>query len=113
MASGVEAQIHRTFNLILSKNSLINLEIKFNYCIVNPIFIMHHLIKNVKRFSSYIEKINARQVLDSRGLPTVEAEVITNLGQFRAIVPSGASTGQYEALELRDNLKAFHGKSVQ
>jgi enolase len=51
------------------------------------------MLKNVRRFGSYIEKITARQLLDSRGHPTVEAEVTTNLGVFRAIVPSGASTG--------------------
>lgn len=54
-------------------------------------------------FSSNIQKIIGRQVLDSRGNPTVEAELKTNRGIFRAIVPSGASTGKYEAVELRDN----------
>ena len=50
-----------------------------------------------------IEKIHAREVLDSRGNPTVEVEVETEAGAFgRAIVPSGASTGVHEALELRD-----------
>ena len=53
---------------------------------------------------SVITDIHAREVLDSRGNPTVEAEVYTELGGFgRAIVPSGASTGSREALELRDN----------
>ena len=47
--------------------------------------------------------IYAREVLDSRGNPTVEVEVLTETGAFgRAIVPSGASTGEYEAVELRD-----------
>jgi len=73
---------------------------------------MNRLLKKIKMFSSHIEKIHARQVLDSRGFPTVEAEVLTNHGVFRAIVPSGASTGQYEALELRDNQKDYHGKTV-
>ncbi|HLC36813.1 MAG TPA: phosphopyruvate hydratase [archaeon] len=59
-----------------------------------------------------IEKINARMVFDSRGNPTVEAEVHTKKGFSRAIVPSGASTGSHEALELRDKEKAFHGKGV-
>ncbi len=57
-----------------------------------------------------ISNIKARQVLDSRGNPTVEAEVILNNGAFgRAIVPSGASTGSGEALELRDGDPARYG----
>ncbi|MGL9687283.1 MAG: phosphopyruvate hydratase [Candidatus Phytoplasma sp. TWB_XP] len=63
---------------------------------------------------SYIESILAREVLDSRGNPTVEVEVYTESGAFgRAIVPSGASTGQHEAVELRDgDAKRFLGKGV-
>lgn len=62
----------------------------------------------------YIESILAREVLDSRGNPTVEVEVYTESGAFgRAIVPSGASTGQHEAVELRDgDAKRFLGKGV-
>lgn len=53
---------------------------------------------------SYIAKIFARQILDSRGNPTIEVDVLTSNGQFgRAAVPSGASTGVHEAVELRDN----------
>ncbi|MBS3057539.1 MAG: phosphopyruvate hydratase [Candidatus Diapherotrites archaeon] len=63
--------------------------------------------------SSKILSIKARQVFDSRGNPTVEAVVHTADGMFNAIVPSGASTGKYEALELRDRGKAFHGLGVQ
>jgi enolase len=60
-----------------------------------------------------ITKIFARQIFDSRGNPTVEVDLTTDLGLFRAAVPSGASTGIYEALELRDNDKTqYHGKSV-
>jgi len=59
-----------------------------------------------------ILKILARQVLDSRGSPTVESEVLTSKGGFSAMVPSGASTGEREALELRDGGKAYMGKSV-
>jgi len=59
-----------------------------------------------------IEKVLGRQVLDSRGNPTVEVDVFTGCGFGRAIVPSGASTGSHEALELRDNDKRFGGKSV-
>lgn len=74
---------------------------------------MQRLVKGLRGcFSSYIEKIQARQILDSRGLPTVEVDLTTNHGLFRAMVPSGASTGSYEALELRDGDKSFHGKSV-
>ncbi|HET6566420.1 MAG TPA: phosphopyruvate hydratase [Rhodothermales bacterium] len=63
---------------------------------------------------SYIEDIIARQILDSRGNPTVEVDVITTDGaRGRAAVPSGASTGEHEAVELRDNDKAVYlGKSV-
>ena len=61
-----------------------------------------------------ISKIFAREVLDSRGNPTVEVEVFTDSGAFgRAIVPSGASTGEHEAIELRDGDKArYLGKGV-
>ncbi len=63
---------------------------------------------------SIIEQIQAREVLDSRGNPTVEVEVTLADGAFgRAIVPSGASTGEHEALELRDGDKGrFGGKGV-
>ena len=58
--------------------------------------------------------VRARQILDSRGNPTLEAEVRTNGGIGRGAVPSGASTGEYEAIELRDADKArYLGKSVQ
>ncbi len=60
-----------------------------------------------------ITDVYARQVLDSRGNPTVEVEVHTESGAFgRAIVPSGASTGEYEAVELRDGGSAWMGKGV-
>ncbi len=59
-----------------------------------------------------IERIHARQVLDSRGNPTVEAEVSTSNGFGRALVPSGASTGTLEAVELRDGDEAYGGKGV-
>ena len=62
--------------------------------------------------SSTIERVHARQVLDSRGNPTVEAEVFTSDGFGRAIVPSGASTGTLEAVELRDGDDAYGGKGV-
>lgn len=62
-----------------------------------------------------IEKIKAREILDSRGMPTVEADVLlSDSSMGRAAVPSGASTGQYEALELRDgDPKRYLGKGVR
>ncbi len=61
-----------------------------------------------------IAQIRARQILDSRGNPTVEADVLLEDGSFgRAAVPSGASTGSFEAHELRDGEEAFGGKGVQ
>jgi len=59
-----------------------------------------------------IKNIRAREILDSRGNPTVEVDVFTDKGLSRASVPSGASTGSNEALELRDNDKRFLGKGV-
>ena len=53
-----------------------------------------------------VSKVHARQIFDSRGNPTVEVEVTTAKGVFRAAVPSGASTGVHEALEMRDQIKA-------
>jgi enolase len=62
---------------------------------------------------SIIIKIHARQILDSRGNPTVEVDVVTDNGVLgRAAVPSGASTGEHEAVELRDGGKAYLGKGV-
>jgi enolase len=63
---------------------------------------------------SYIDVVHARQILDSRGNPTVEVDVITDNGFLgRAAVPSGASTGKHEAVELRDNDKSkYMGKGV-
>ncbi len=62
---------------------------------------------------STIAKIYARQILDSRGNPTVEVDVTTDNGFFgRAAVPSGASTGEHEAVELRDGGAAYMGKGV-
>jgi enolase len=61
-----------------------------------------------------IEAVGAREILDSRGNPTVEVEVLLDDGAFgRAAVPSGASTGQFEAVELRDGGDRYLGKGVQ
>ncbi len=62
---------------------------------------------------SIIIKVHARQIFDSRGNPTVEVDIITENGILgRAAVPSGASTGEHEAVELRDGGKAYMGKAV-
>lgn len=72
---------------------------------------MPHLATH--RLRMPIKSILARQIFDSRGNPTVEVDLTTELGLFRAAVPSGASTGVHEALELRDNEKNnWHGKGV-
>jgi enolase len=62
---------------------------------------------------SSIERVHARQILDSRGNPTVEVDVVLKSGAAgRAAVPSGASTGEFEAVELRDSGDAWAGKGV-
>ncbi|XP_065878759.1 cytosolic enolase 3 [Euphorbia lathyris] len=74
------------------------------------LFISNHMKKAVP---SVITKIKARQVLDGRGIPTVEVDLYTNKGMFRSSVPSGDVTGMYEAVELRDGDKgAYLGNSV-
>ena len=63
---------------------------------------------------SKISNVKARQILDSRGNPTIEVDVCLESGALgRAAVPSGASTGEYEARELRDGNKDYLGKGVQ
>ena len=64
--------------------------------------------------NSAIEKIHAREILDSRGNPTVEVDITLKTGSWgRASVPSGASTGEHEAVELRDgDKKRYLGKGV-
>jgi enolase len=59
-----------------------------------------------------IKSVKAREILDSRGNPTVEVELCTEDGKFVASVPSGASTGAYEACELRDGGARYLGKGV-
>ncbi|KPJ71630.1 enolase [Parcubacteria bacterium DG_74_3] len=61
---------------------------------------------------SQISSLRAREVLDSKGNPTIEVELITNLGVFQASAPSGTSKGKYEAIELRDGGKRYQGKGV-
>lgn len=59
-----------------------------------------------------IQSIRGREIIDSRGNPTVEVDLVTEKGLFRASVPSGASTGIHEAVELRDGGKRYKGKGV-
>ena len=75
-------------------------------------FARTNALLNSKRQFSTIASVKAREILDSRGNPTVEADVLlTNGAMYRAAVPSGASTGVYEALELRDkDAKRYLGK---
>lgn len=74
------------------------------------LFISNHMRKAVP---SVITKIKARQILDSRGIPTVEVDLSTNKGMFRASAPSGDATGMYEAVDLRDGEKgSYLGNSV-
>src|SRR3990167_3670427 len=60
-----------------------------------------------------VKGVVAREVLDSRGNPTVECDVFTSSGFGRAGVPSGASTGKFEAVELRDGGKRYNGMGVR
>ena len=80
----------------------------------------HQLIPKIARYFSIksnekatIQNVIGRQIYDSRGNPTIEVDIKTQQGTFRAGVPSGASTGIHEVLELRDNdPNAYHGKGV-
>jgi len=65
-----------------------------------------------KRFMSAITGVKGREIIDSRGNPTVEVDITTDKGTFTASVPSGASTGIYEACELRDGGSRYMGKGV-
>lgn len=69
------------------------------------LFISNHMKKSVP---SVITSIKARQILDSRGIPTVEVDLYTNKGVFRASAPSGSTSGMYEAVELRDGDKGMY-----
>lgn len=69
------------------------------------------MLKKFKNITK-IKAIKAREILDSRGNPTVEVDLITKKGLFRSSVPSGVSRGKYEAVELRDNEKRYQGRGV-
>ena len=80
-----------------------------------PFFSILHILFNIKiKSMGQIVSVHAREILDSRGNPTIEVDVMTASGYFgRAAVPSGASTGENEALELRDGDKSrYLGKGV-
>ncbi len=62
---------------------------------------------------SKIKYVKSRAILDSRGIPTIETDIILNKGFGRVSVPSGASVGTHEVLELRDNGTPYHGKGVE
>ena len=71
------------------------------------------LRRTAQRHASSITAVHGRQIIDSRGNPTVEVDITTTDGLFRASCPSGASTGIYEALELRDkDATRLMGKGV-
>ena len=65
-----------------------------------------------RRMMSAITGVRGREIIDSRGNPTVEVDITTSAGTFTASVPSGASTGIYEAVELRDGGSRYMGKGV-
>lgn len=65
-----------------------------------------------RRYMSAITGVKGREIIDSRGNPTVEVDITTSKGTFTASVPSGASTGIYEAHELRDGGSRYLGKGV-
>ncbi len=65
-----------------------------------------------RRYMSAITGVTGREIIDSRGNPTVEVDITTGNGTFTASVPSGASTGIYEAVELRDGGSRYMGKGV-
>ena len=69
-------------------------------------------VSTSKRYMSAITGVRGREIIDSRGNPTVEVDITTAKGTFTASVPSGASTGAYEAVELRDGGSRYMGKGV-
>src|SRR6201996_9762223 len=75
---------------------------------------MHSRLRRKENSVPIIEQVGAREILDSRGNPTIEVEVALIDGTFaRAAVPSGASTGEHEAVELRDGGERYGGKGVK
>jgi enolase len=80
--------------------------------IINTRATTTHRVETTTSLSATIKSVKAREILDSRGNPTVEVELCTEDGKFVASVPSGASTGAYEACELRDGGSRYLGKGV-
>lgn len=100
-------------NLLFYVNKFYYLFFIFGMSLINNLYFILYILTCSEASNMSIKSIKARQIYDSRGNPTVEVDLTTDLGLFRAAVPSGASTGVHEALELRDNDKAnYHGKSV-
>jgi len=89
-------------------------EVLNSLCLSKPADPFGFLVKKLRSFQDIsITDVHARQIFDSRGNPTVEVDVSTQSGVFSASVPSGASTGEYEAHELRDKESSlFLGKGV-
>ena len=77
-----------------------------------PTATMPGVSSSASSVAATITAVKAREILDSRGNPTVEVDLTTPGGLFRASVPSGASTGIYEAVELRDGGSRYAGKGV-
>ena len=80
---------------------------------MNISFTKEWMMYYMSNLNAPIKKVYARWILDSRGNPTIETQISTESHSARAAVPSGASTGSHEALELRDNTADFHGKGVK
>lgn len=80
--------------------------------VIRALFVLPLMLYNIVMPTSKIKSIKAREILDSRGNPTLEVELHTGSGVFTASVPSGASRGRYEAVELRDGGKRYRGKGV-
>jgi enolase len=88
---------------------------KSKLMVISTLYIMEYLTVDHISFSlqtQSIKSIHAREIIDSRGFPTVEVALQTDLLNVRAAVPSGASTGTHEACELRDGGDRYGGKGV-
>ena len=81
-------------------------------CLQNSAKFTRNNASAVRGIATTIKKVHGREIIDSRGNPTVEVDVHTEIGIFRASVPSGASTGIHEAVELRDGGARYKGKGV-
>jgi len=108
---------HKNYDWAMGNNIVCNLSASASAPleVINDVFISlgQSLVFLVHSKMSKITDIKGRMIYDSRGNPTVEVDVTTDTGMFRAAVPSGASTGIYEACELRDDVKSeFLGKGV-